>query len=470
MYQIDSSVPRASNFPQFREDPLSFLSAARSELGDLFVLTDDGPIFSRTPACNGVVAVFGEKRQRAVLSDTDTFGMPPSAARQLSLSARLTNLNHSLHSMRGEQHQVQKRQLTGMLAKGLNDEEYASVSIGLGVFAKRWSKGGEIDLLGEMRDLTLQLATRVMFGDWSPENERLARLIQTYFQLRREASSPANAQGAVSAGLLFTTGELLDDALRERLRRCRRSTAGSSAGLIARMAGVDEPRMSEDAMVGHSNILFVSSVEPIAVSLTWTLMILSQLPALRQDLRRALRNAPDGREPTAFGRPQRQTLLECVISESLRLLPPNAIMVRTTTKPALLCGTQLPENCEVILCPFVAHRDKDVFDHPSEFDPSRWINARPSPFEYFPFGGGGHTCVGRGLAFQVMTTVLTFLLRQYDIVLARDQMVDWRLHVQFMPRSDPAMIIGRVEDGALRRGGRLLGPVGEMLDLTRHRA
>jgi hypothetical protein len=229
MYQIDSSVPRAANFSQFLEGPLSFLNAARSELGDLFVLRDDGPIFSRTSSCSGVVVAFGEKRQRAVLSDIETFGMPPSAARQLSLSPKLANLNHSLHSMRGEQHQIQKRQLTGMIAKGLSQEDAASMSAGLRTFAERWSMGGEVDLFREMRDLTLHLATRVMFGDWSPENERLAGLLQTYFHLRREASSPANEQGAVSGELLVTTGELLDDALRERLRRCRRGSTGSRA-------------------------------------------------------------------------------------------------------------------------------------------------------------------------------------------------------------------------------------------------
>jgi cytochrome P450 len=369
--------------------------------------------------------------------------------------------------MRGVPHQMQKRQLTGMLAKGLNEEEVASVNNGLRAFAKRWSMGGEIDLFREMRDLTLQLATRIMFGDWCPENKLLAGLLQTYFHLRREASSPANERSAVSGELLVNTGELLDAALRQRLRRCRHTTT-PEVGLMAKLSGIDPQRMSEDAMVGHSNILFTSSTEPIAVSLTWTLLVLSQLPALRKELRKTLQRAPDMTASRAIGLRPHQTMLECVISESLRLLPPNAIMVRTTTKSVLLCGTHLPKNCEVVLCPFVAHRDREVFDHPAEFDPSRWISARPSPFEYFPFGGGGHACVGRAFAVQVMTTVLAFLLRKYDVVLARDQMVDWRLHVQFMPRRDPAVIIGRVEDDGLRMGGKLLGPVGEMLDLGRH--
>jgi cytochrome P450 len=196
-------------------------------------------------------------------------------------------------------------------------------------------------------------------------------------------------------------------------------------------------------------------------------MVLSQLPALRRDLREDFRCIRDEVDSHAIGRAARPTLLECVVNESLRLLPPNGVMVRITTRSGLLCGTPLPKNCEVVLCPFVAHRDEDVFARADEFDPSRWINARPSPFAYFPFGAGGHACVGRGLALQFMTTALAFLLERYDIVLAGDQSVDWRLHVQFMPRGDPTVVIRSADDSALRLGGRLLGPVGEMLNLAR---
>lgn len=424
---LHPSIPRASDAGRFGDDPLRFLAEGRAALGDVFVLREDGAIFSRTPDCNGVVAVFGAGQHRAVLTDTETFGMPPSAARHLDLNERLTNLNRSLHSMRGEQHDAQKRVLTSVLDReSVDEDELREV---LQAFAAQWQPGARFGLLGTMRALTLRLASRVLFGG---EHEELSTLLEGYFHLRREAASPA-AGGRIGREELIEVGEALDDALRTYLR------GGAPGGLVGKLARAG---LSEDEIVGHANILFVSSTEPIAVALTWTLLILSQLPDLRARLR------------------EDASLLDGVISESLRILPPNGIMVRITTRPATLAGIEVPERCEIVICPFVAHRDPARFPDPEEFRPSRWTETRPSPFQYFPFGAGGHACVGRGLALRLMHGTLTFLLARHHLLLDGDQEIDWRLHIMFMPANDPRMIVDGLE------AGMLAGPVAALLRLS----
>jgi cytochrome P450 len=445
---LPPSIPRAPEPERFRADPLGFLTRAREELGDIVVLRERGAIFSRTPDCSGVVAVFGSQRQRAVLGDIDAFGMPPSAAKHLALDEALTNLNRSLHSMRGEEHAAQKRTLTSVLDANVLDD--ALVSGALEELAARWQPGTTIALLREMRALTVQLASRVLFGAGHAGSEPLAELLDAYFHLRREAASPASVADDAVRDALVAAGEALDDALRHAVRASRRGGAASHA-LLGRLAA-PEAGLTEDEVVGHANILFISSSEPIAVALTWTLLILSQLPALRCALRDELSAGPAA-HPSHLDR---------VISESLRLLPPNALMARITTRPLSLCGTELPANCEVVLSPFVAHRDAERFPDPRAFRPSRWIEARPSPFDYFPFGAGGHACVGRGLALHLMKRALSFLLTRYDLVLAGDQEIDWRVHIMFMPHDDPSFLVA----GPHSRGGKLRGAVGDLLSLV----
>lgn len=424
---LPPSLPRALDAEGFRGEPLDYLRRMRADLGDIFVLREEGPILSRTPDCNGVIAVFGPERQRAVLGDIEAFGMPPSAARQLGLDASLTNLNRSLHSMRGEEHAAQKRVLTSVLDASRFGDLHD-------VLERSWQPESTFRLLAAMRALTLPLASHVLFGEGGGQ---LTQLLQLYFQLRREAASPAGAAEGMREALV-ETGEALDDALRRFIRTTRADT------LIGRLAGAG---FTEDEVVGHANIVFVSSTEPIAVALTWTLLILSQLPELRCELRHEL--AEGG-----------TTLLDFVLSESLRVLPPNAFMVRLTTRSVSLCGVELPERCEVILSPFVAHRDAARFPDPDVFRPSRWLHARPSPFDYFPFGAGGHACVGRGVALQLMKSVLAFLVTHHDLVLDGDQEIDWRIHIQFLPHDDPVMrLLSNGSDGKLR--GRVAG----LLDL-----
>ena len=62
--------------------------------------------------------------------------------------------------------------------------------------------------------------------------------------------------------------------------------------------------------------------------LTWIILILSQLPSLRDQIRNELKSVlGSGRIPTA-GQLGQLHLLDRVIKESLRLLPPDALMVR----------------------------------------------------------------------------------------------------------------------------------------------
>ena len=467
MSQIPFSIPRTAAVGDLLEDPLGFLGRARSLFGDIFVIRDGGPIFSRAADCTGAIAVFGSAYHQAVLSDIDSFALPISAARRLSLPQTLVNLNCGLHSMRGEQHARHQRLLMHVLSEHATEDHNDAVRESIEAFLASWRYGQTISLLDEMRRLAAQVSTRLLFGDHFPESFELASLLQSYFHLRREASSPFATAAESLREDLIALGTSLDDALR-RYARWRRKSHAPSDGLLTRLAlaGLESgDQLSDDELVAHSNVLFMSSTEPIAISLTWVLLVLSQLPALRRDLRNELDRTfrADAASPDVL--PPRSSLLGSVINETLRLLPPNALMVRVTTQATSLNALMLPERCELVLCPFLAHRDPERFPRPNEFMPSRWAETRPSPFEYFPFGAGGHSCVGRHLAMYLINSVLALLIPRYDLVLAGDQEIDWRVHIQFMPRNDPSMIIGLPAD-ATTKFGKLFGPVGDLLVLN----
>ena len=466
---LPGSIPRAAEPRLFFEDPLGFLARARAGLGDIFVLRDGGPIFSRRPECAGAIAVFGPACHRAVLSDIALFGMPVSAAQNLSLPRKLVNLNHGLHSMRGDRHALHQRALMRVLSERGVEAHRGAIHASLETFARSWQVGQRIGLLGEMRRLALRVSTRLLFGHQYEGRSQLASLLNSYFQLRREAASPSNPADETVRAELIALGTSLDGALRRYVRWCRRQSRAAPGGILATLANLElQPgvRPSEDELVAHANVLFVSSNEPIAVALTWTLLILSQLPELRRALRLELAQATPASAVTTAGAPAPLPLLGAVINESLRALTPNALMVRVTTRPALLGGMKLPERCEIILCPFLAHRDAKSFPRPDEFLPSRWDTIKPSPFEYFPFGAGGHSCVGRMLATYMIKEALASLIPRYELVLAEDQEVDWRIHIIFMPRNEPAMKVC-APDAPTPRAGKLLGPVGELLTLNR---
>jgi cytochrome P450 len=352
--------------------------------------------------------------------------------------------------MRGQQHDEQQRLLMHAFNNRSIEAMHETIRAGLERFVRGWSYDDRISLLDEMRRLTLELSSSLLFDQRYDESSNLAVLAQKYFHTRRNTISASNSPDETMRTELIALGASLDQAMREYIRWCRNG-GGGAEGLLAKLACLQagsEYSFSEDEAVAHGNVTFMSTNEPIAVALTWTLLILSQMPELRRALRERI-NSP---------------LLNSVVNESLRLFTPNALMSRITTRDTSLDGIPLPARCELVLCPFLAHRDANVFPKPAEFLPARWQSTKPSPFDYFPFGAGGHTCIGRSLGLKTIAATIAFLMQRYELVLAGDQEIDWTIDIIFSPANDPIVTVQ--EPGTSdRKPGRLLGPVSELFQI-----
>lgn len=77
--------------------------------------------------------------------------MPVSAAQHLSLPPPLANLNRSLQSMYGKQHDEHQRLLAHVLSERSIEEQRGSLSTGLETFTQDWQHGQRIGLRDEMR-------------------------------------------------------------------------------------------------------------------------------------------------------------------------------------------------------------------------------------------------------------------------------------------------------------------------------
>jgi cytochrome P450 len=443
---LPKALGRAGDLGPLSVDPLDFFRRARAALGDAVVLRDGGPVFSRTKPCAGSLVLFGAANARQVLSDIETFALPQSAARDLALPRRLVNLNFGLHSRTGEAHRRHLVALKGALSERHVAEQAGFIAQGLAAFDSHAMPDRPFALLAAMRTLTLEIASRILLGDRGPGGVGTGARLMAYFEARRAAASPFGTTSPAQKDVLTALGLAADEALRARLRGARDCASPSS--LLGRLAAL--PGLTQDEIVGHLNVLFISSCEPVAVALTWIFLVLSQRPGLRAALRREMAGGAGA-------------LLGGTVKECLRLLPPNALMLRLTRRAVALEGGTVPKNCEIVLCPFLEQRDPAVFPKPDEFRPERWTTLIPPPFTYLPFGGGGHHCVGSVLALSIITSVLRHLLPRHDFLLSGHQEIDWRIDVQFFPRTDPIMMAKVPRADRQRRGGRILGPVHSLI-------
>ncbi len=431
----------------FVADPLGWLARA-SQRGEVAVVNPDGPV--TTPQARRTVAVFGPNAVRQVLSDLETFGMPVSVSKRYGLPPVLANLNSALFSMTGPSHRSRQRLLVNCLGPAFAAEHAAAIDQGIEEFLRGWRTGEQVPLLTEMRRLARLVGQRVVLG--TAGDDPIGGLIQRYFDLRRSYRSRHGTRTPERFDELVAAGTEVDRQLRAHVRTLRADgdrPYSVLAHLCQQVDTVSEDGMSEDELVAHANILFMSSSEPIATAMTWILLGLSQRPRLRAALRAGAEDS----------------LVHGVVNEFLRLVPPNALMIRVAGRATEVAGVAIDPETEVLISPFAEHRRADVFPDPLRVVPQRWEIARPGPFQFLPFGGGARSCLGRRIAQATLERGTSALLARHDPVLPGPHRLGWFMNVTLLPAGDPFLLLA--EPGAPVGPGVLSGSAAELLNPSR---
>jgi cytochrome P450 len=159
--------------------------------------------------------------------------------------------------------------------------------------------------------------------------------------------------------------------------------------------------------------LFAAGFLTTAASLSWAMEEILTSPTIHERLLGEVRSG------TGEPRDGERSLVEATIRESLRLHPPFPLVLRWIDGKALsVDGYELPPGVVVAPSPFLAHRNPVAYPDPDAFNPDRFLKSKPSPFEYFTFGGGERMCTGYAFALFQMKIVLTTIFKYCDLRLA----------------------------------------------------
>src|SRR5262249_12890894 len=102
--------------------------------------------------------------------------------------------------------------------------------------------------------------------------------------------------------------------------RQKRRDGGDMLSLLIAARDEEGSPPDQDELVGHTGVIFAAGHETSTNALAWTLLFLSQHPAIARDLDDELATLK-GEPPTVQDLP-RLTLLDGVVKESMRVLPP----------------------------------------------------------------------------------------------------------------------------------------------------
>jgi cytochrome P450 len=108
--------------------------------------------------------------------------------------------------------------------------------------------------------------------------------------------------------------------------------------------------------------------------------------------------------------------MNMVFDETLRLHPSVQLMTRRTVRECEIGGYRVPAHTMIFIPPFMNHKMEKYWSNPEKFDPERFSEERAEhkqhPFQYIPFGGGGHKCIGMHFArMQALMFMHQFVCR-----------------------------------------------------------
>ena len=326
----------------------------------------------------------------------------------------------------GAEHLRQRR----LLLPAFHGERMASHAIAMRTAADNaiatWPTGQQFAIHPQMRAITFETIVRTVFGfadDRTGTELRtsLKKLFTLYSsRLGTLLSLPAMRidAGAWSPwGRAVRLTRQIDSILyAEFARRRKEGVAGRTDVLSMLLAAryENEQPLPDQVIRDEMYTLMLAGHETTAATMAWVINRMVTQPDVmartRAEVFSALRD-----QPLDASHVGKLKYVEAVINETMRLDPVIPNFGRTLTRPLKIAGRDLPAGVTIAPCIYLVHRRPELWPNPEQFNPDRFLEARQSPYRFFPFGGGARRCLGAAFATYQMKIVIAEILSRVDL-------------------------------------------------------
>jgi cytochrome P450 len=306
---------------------------------------------------------------------------------------------------------------------------------------ERWPLGEPFPLHPAMQSITLEVIMEAVFG--VTEQARREQLRRALIEILSETRSPRSVALALPA-LGWVPAHRRVERMQERIdailaseiaeRRADPSLA-EREDILSMLVGArfdDGSSMDDRELRDQLMTLLLAGHETTATALSWAFDLLFRNPAGLRRLHAEIDE--DG-----------QSFLDAVIAETLRVRPVIPFVGRQLAEPLELGGYELPADTVAVAAIYLTHTRPDLYPHPYEFRPDRFLDGKPETFSWIPFGGGTRRCLGAAFAEFEMRTVLPTILARAELQPASDGPEPIvRRNVTLAPKhGTPAVLVAR---------------------------
>jgi cytochrome P450 len=314
-----------------------------------------------------------------------------------------------------------------------------------------WPREVPFALHTRLHALTLEIILRAIFG--ADRDERLRMLAERLLAMMSVTASVVLSEPILRRGpgagiwrrFLRQRSEV-DELIFGLLEEVSRQTV-KPEGLLARLFAERNPDgspMSRRQLRDNVMTTIVSGHETAASELEWAFQLLAHNSAVLNRLLGEIDGDGDGGEE----------YLTATVNEVLRHRPAFLFTIpRAIERPIQIGDWTCRAPAQLLGCTYLTHHDPRLYPRPNEFRPERFLEARPAPSAWLPWGGGRRRCPGRHMAMLEMKTVLRAALSLVTVHPAARRMEHprWR-SVVVTPHAGSKVVLRSRKRPGVRKG------------------
>ncbi|CAD6196589.1 unnamed protein product [Caenorhabditis auriculariae] len=215
------------------------------------------------------------------------------------------------------------------------------------------------------------------------------------------------------------TRKVIDERSREFERLGGWEIGGKRAFLDLLIEMKKEGGLTEEDIREEVETFMFEGHDTTSVGISWALWCLAH----NQDVQRRAHEELDAifegsmRDCTIEDLKKMKYLDKC-IKEALRIRPSVPNITRSVDEDFLMDDILIPKGSSIMVAPSILQNNPMVYENPDKYDPDRFNEenvAKRHPFAYVPFSAGPRNCIGQKFALQEEKTVISWVLRKFEL-------------------------------------------------------
>ncbi len=322
----------------------------------------------------------------------------------------------------GEQHRRQRRQLSPAFRGAQMRGRAHTMAQAVVKDSAGWRPGDRIALHHVSQAITKRIIIQTVLGVGSgPGGEAFERVVSALLNtntaplmllpgLRREFA------GRGPWARLLRLRRQFNDMLSEQITSGRRCSAAADGTILGQLLAETYRDADDDVELQEQlRTMLVAGHDTTASALAWALYHIHREDGVRERIVDELASGPAPEEMPKL------PYLSAVISETLRMHPAVPIVLRKLSEPRTVIGLDLQAGDIVGIAVPALHFNPTIWRDPDRFNPDRFLEHTPTPFEYVPFGGGYRRCPGAAFAHNELAITIGTVMRDVTLRVPRSE-------------------------------------------------